>query len=107
MTYITHYDDIFKAFKAPSPTMRSAAMADPTIYRVTMRLTENDVETTKLLERALDARSKADAISQALAIARAIVESMEQGKEVLIRQPGSDYAERLLLPKVRQAAIAS
>lgn len=81
-------------------------MPDPAIYRVTMRLTENDVETTKLLERALDARSKADAISQALAIARTIVQAMESGKEVLIRQPGSDYAERLLLPKVRQSVAA-
>jgi hypothetical protein len=82
-------------------------MSEPTIYRVTMRLTESDVETTKLLERALDARSKADAISQALAIARTIVESMEKGKEVLIRDPGSDYAERLLLPKVRQHQTAA
>lgn len=78
-------------------------MADPTVYRVTMRLTESDLETTKYLERALDARSKADAISQAMAIARTIVHAIEAGKEVLIREPGSAYGEKLLLPKVRAA----
>jgi hypothetical protein len=81
-------------------------MADGAIYRVAMRLTGADVETVKILQEALDARSKADAISQSMAIARTIVESIVAGKEVLIRAPGSDYAERILLPKVRMAQAA-
>ena len=76
-------------------------MADATVYRVTMRLTQSDLETAKVLERALDARSKADAISQAMAIARTIIQAIESGKEVLIREPGSSIGEKLLLPKVR------
>jgi hypothetical protein len=71
-----------------------------------MRLTEGDVETTKMLEKVLDARSKADAISQALAIARTIVHAIAAGKEVLIRDPSSDKAERIVLPKVRTAQAA-
>ena len=82
-------------------------MADSTVYRVTMRLTQSDLETTKFLERALDARSKADAISQAMAIARTIVKAIQDGKEVLIREPGSGSAEKLLLPKVRVSASAA
>jgi hypothetical protein len=81
-------------------------MADPTVYRVTMRLTQSDLDTAKFLERALDARSKADAISQAMAIARTIIQAIEDGKEVLIREPGSGYAEKLLLPKVRAVQAA-
>lgn len=81
-------------------------MADQTIYRVTMRLTESDVQMTEQLQQLLDARSKADAISQAIAIARTIVHAISCGKEVLIRAPGSDYAERVLLPKVRTVEAA-
>lgn len=71
-----------------------------------MRLTQSDLETVQFLERALDARSKADAISQAMAIARTIIRGMEDGKEVLLREPGSGSAEKLLLPKVRTLAAA-
>ena len=79
-------------------------MADSSVYRVTMRLSAADLETVKVLQDALDARSKADAISQAMAIARTIVENIVAGKEVLIRAPGSDYADKVLLPKVRAQA---
>ena len=81
-------------------------MADSTVYRVTMRLTQGDLDTANFLERALDARSKADAISQAMAIARTIVQGIRDGKEVLIREPGSGSAEKLLLPKVRAPLAA-
>ncbi len=84
---------------------RTKTEIEPQTYRVSMRLTPGDVETTEMLTRALDARSKADAISQALAIARTIVERIQRGDEVLIRRPGSDYAERLLLPKLRPASV--
>lgn len=82
-------------------------MGEKTVYRVTMRLTDGDVETTKLLEKMLDAHSKAEAISQAMALARTIVEAISRGKEVLIREPGSDYAERIVLPKVRPMQAAA
>lgn len=81
-------------------------MADNSVYRVTMRLTGGDLETVKVLQDALDARSKADAISQAMAIARTVVENILAGKDVLIRAPGSDYAERVVLPKVRSQVAA-
>jgi hypothetical protein len=81
-------------------------VADQTIYRVTMRLTESDVQMTEQLQKQLAARSKADAISQAIAIASTIVQAIVSGKEVLIRSPGSEYAERVLLPKVRVGEAA-
>ena len=68
-----------------------------------MRLTESDVENTEFLEKALDARSKADAMSQALAIARTVIASMVRGDDVLLRSPGKDVAERLIIPRLRGA----
>lgn len=76
----------------------------PQVYRVTMRLSPADVDITTKLEKALDARSKADAISQALAVAWYIVERLQGGEEVLIRRPGSEVGDRLVLPKVRRTA---
>lgn len=49
---------------------------EPQTYRVSMRLTPRDVENTERLSKSLAARSKADAISQALGIARMIVEAI-------------------------------
>ena len=53
--------------------------------KVTMNLTERDIENTEALSRRLQSRSKASAVSSALAIAEGITRSIERGEEVLIR----------------------
>ena len=53
--------------------------------KVTMNLTDRDVENTETLSRRLHSRSKASAVSSALAIAEGITRSIERGEEVLIR----------------------
>ena len=53
--------------------------------KVTMNLTERDIENTEALSRRLQSRSKASAVRSALAIAEGITRSIERGEEVLIR----------------------
>lgn len=53
--------------------------------KVTMNLTERDIKNTQNLTRRLQSRSKASAVSSALAIADGITRSIERGEEVLIR----------------------
>lgn len=53
--------------------------------KVTMNLTDRDVANTEILTRRLHSRSKASAVSSALAIAEGITRSIERGEEVLIR----------------------
>jgi hypothetical protein len=86
--------------------MAEQTVAEPQVYRVSMRLTPRDVENTNLLEQSLAARSKADAISQALGIARVIVEAIQKGDQVLVRRPGSELVERLVVPNVTVSSSA-
>ena len=53
--------------------------------KVTMNLTERDIKNTETLSQRLHSRSKASAVSSALAIAEGITRSIERGEEVLIR----------------------
>ena len=55
------------------------------MIKVTMNLTERDIENADTLSRRLHSPSKASAVSSALAIAEGITGSMERGEEVLIR----------------------
>ena len=55
------------------------------LTKVTMNLTDRDVANTEILTRRLHSRSKASAVSSALAIAEGITRSIERGEEVLIR----------------------
>ena len=64
--------------------------------KVTMNLTNRDIENTKTLTRRLHARSKASAVSSALAIAEGITRSIERGEEVLIRTKDGSL-ERVLI----------
>ncbi|MCY4156554.1 MAG: hypothetical protein OXF66_03845 [Gammaproteobacteria bacterium] len=53
--------------------------------KVTMNLTDRDIKNTETLTKRLHSRSKASAVSSALAIAEGITRSIERGEEVLIR----------------------
>ena len=61
-------------------------MKKPKLTKVTMNLTDRDIENTDILLWRLNARSKASAVSSALAIAEGITKSIERGEQVLIRK---------------------
>ena len=67
--------------------------------KVTMNLTERDIQNTESLNRRLHSRSKASTVSSALAIAEEITHSIEQGEEVLIRTKGGTL-ERVFIAGV-------
>ncbi len=56
------------------------------LKKVTMSLSEWDVENTGVLVRRLHARNKAAAVSSALAIAEGLTRRVEQGDELMLRK---------------------
>lgn len=67
------------------------------LQKVTMNLTENDVRNTEILVRRLHARSKASAVSGALAIAESLTRKIEDGGELIVRRRnGTD--ETVIIP---------
>ena len=70
------------------------------LTKVTMNLTQRDIENAEILQRRLDSRSKASAVSSALVIAEGITERVELGEQVLIRKKDGSI-EQVLIPGVR------
>ena len=71
------------------------------LTKVTMNLTQRDIENAEILQRRLDSRSKASAVSSALVIAEGITERVELGEQVLIRKKDGSI-EQVLIPGVRR-----
>ena len=71
------------------------------LTKVTMNLTQRDIENAEILQRRLDSRSKASAVSSALVIAEGITERVELGEQVLIRKKDGSM-EQVLIPGVRR-----
>ena len=74
------------------------------LTKVTMNLTQRDIENAELLQRRLDSRSKASAVSSALVIAEGITERVELGEQVLIRKKDGSM-EQVLIPGVRSSDL--
>ena len=70
------------------------------LTKVTMNLTELDVENTEALQRRLHSRTKASAVSSALVIAEEITKRLEHGEQVLVRK-ADNSVERVFIPGVR------
>jgi len=56
-----------------------------TLQRVAMTLTARDIRNTEKLKRTFDARSNAQAVSTALALAVSVSDLMSEGNELLLR----------------------
>lgn len=54
--------------------------------KVTMNLTDRDIENTEVLIRRLNLRNKASTVSSALAITEGLTRKMVSGDELLIRK---------------------
>jgi len=65
--------------------------------KVTMNLTERDVENTESLVQLTGSRTKAQAVSTALSVTKAIASRLKTGGEVLIRSKDG-HIERLVIP---------
>lgn len=73
------------------------------LIRVTMNLTRRDDENAQELHKLLDTRSKAQAISFALSLARFIVELIRSapGTQLLVRSPDG-VQQRVVMPELEQ-----
>ena len=69
-------------------------------HKVTMNLTENDVQNTEILVDRLHARNKASAVSGALAIAEELTRKIEEGGELIIRRKNRTD-ETVIIPGLR------
>lgn len=67
--------------------------------KVTMNLTRKDVKNTESLQDFMNARSKAQAVSTALSVTKALAENMKPGSELLIRQKDGSL-EKIIIPEL-------
>ena len=67
------------------------------LQRVAMNLTPRDIRNTEKLRRALDARSNAQAISTALALAASVSDLISEGNELLLKNKDGSI-QRVLIP---------
>ncbi len=65
--------------------------------KVTMNLTERDVENTESLVKLTGSRTKAQAVSTALSVTKAIASRLKSGGEVFIKNKDG-HIERLIIP---------
>lgn len=70
----------------------------PKLHKVTMTLTSGDVENANKLQAWSYARSKAAAISKALSLSTAIINEIEAGNDLYVRNANGDF-ERLIIPR--------
>ena len=64
--------------------------------KVTMGLTEWDIKNTEELQERLHARTKAAAVSSALALAAGLTKKVSEGEELMIRKKDGSL-ERILI----------
>ena len=78
------------------------------MIKVTMNLTKRDIENTDDIASATQSRSKAQAVSTALALTRFIIDTMRDnpGTQVILRTPDGK-TERLVMPELEKVAAAS
>ena len=58
--------------------------------KVTMNLTERDIQNTTELQRIIHARSKAGAVSYSLSLATMLASQIEQGAEIYIKDKSGE-----------------
>lgn len=67
--------------------------------KVTMNLTRRDVKNTETLQDFMHTRSKAQTVSTALSVTKALAENMKPGSELLIRQKDGSI-EKIIIPEL-------
>lgn len=71
--------------------------------KVTMSLTQRDVENTEVLRKALDARSNAHVVSIALSLTSFLVDHMKRGDELVLRTPDGEL-QRVIMTELQAVA---
>lgn len=62
-----------------------SALKKPNTIKVTMNLTDKDVDNTDKIRRVFHARSNAAAVSDALSVTATLVAMLKEGNEILVR----------------------
>lgn len=73
------------------------------LRKVTMNLTERDIQNTEKLTEQLHTRSKAEAVSAALSITAFLSEMLHGDKELIIRNRKGDI-EKVIIPGLTERA---
>lgn len=79
-------------------------MPEGTLKKVTMSLTERDIENTNILVRRLHSRNKASAVSSALAISEGITRRIAKGGELQIKD-SEGRIETIIFPELENTAL--
>ena len=72
-------------------------MKRPPMTKVTMNLTDRDVDNTATLQDLLNARNKASAVSSALSVATVLATRIKRGEKLYLRAEDG-VTERILIP---------
>ena len=75
------------------------------MVKVTMNLTDADVAAAETIQKAINARSKAQAVSFALAATRYIVDALRDKKQLAFRQPNGSF-EHIVFPELEAIRAA-
>ena len=67
--------------------------------KVTMNLTDRDVQNTEFIRELAHARSNASAVSIALSLSRFIAGQLQEGSELLLRNRNGEI-ERVVMPEL-------
>jgi hypothetical protein len=70
------------------------------IKKVTMGLTSRDILMADTLQRSMHARTKAEVVSNALAIAQVVVKEILKGNQIIIHDKSGKEIERVRLPTI-------
>ncbi len=74
--------------------------------KVTMLLTERDVENANCIHNWTHSRTKAQAVSVALSLARYLIEQRRAGAQLILRQKDGT-TERIVMTELEEAARAA
>ena len=79
-------------------------MPEVTLKKVTMSLTERDIENANILVGRLHSRNKASAVSSALAISEGITRRIAKGGELQIKD-SEGRIETIIFPELENTAL--
>ncbi len=67
-----------------------SAQTKPNTVKVTMNLTDKDVDNTDKIRKVFHARSNAAAVSDALSVTATLVAMLKEGNEILVRNKNGE-----------------
>jgi hypothetical protein len=90
-------------FRAPYRIIPRSVGAMPMVTKVTMLLTDRDVENANTIHTTTQSRTKAQAVSIALSLARYLIEQRQKGAQLQLKYPDGTV-ERIVMTELENIA---